>query len=75
MAELHEIVTPRDERKRSVKETLETALSREFVEVVIVGVCEDGTWNVAASNIKSHIHTVGMLEFAKHDVLASAEEL
>jgi hypothetical protein len=71
VAEIAEIVTSRDASKTRVRELLLEEAEAGYVEVLIIGIVDSSHYKVVGSEIGSHLTTVGMLEYAKRDVMAA----
>ena len=74
VADIYEIRTSRTEQQESVKRVIDDALAENFTSVVIIGVKENENFITMTSGLLSQTRIVGMIEFAKYDILKKANE-
>lgn len=68
-ASLSKLITETDSFKKDVKESLELALKRDFVSVIVVGLDTEGNVHSHVSNMPSQLKMLGALEVAKEKIL------
>ena len=57
-----------------MKRVIDDALAENFTSVVIIGVKENENFITMTSGLLSQTRIVGMIEFAKYDILKKANE-
>lgn len=67
-----EALATRDERSRAlVRELLGRAIDGGYVDVVVVGICADGSFEVDATPSYDKLRVIGALTVATRDAVAS----
>lgn len=68
-AEIKQVVTRKEDAIASARNVLLEAAEESFEDVILVGICPDGTIAVRASKSWNQLRRLGALELAKFDTL------